>query len=261
MVGRPPVPETDEAARRAVAASIGGTFSSVEDLARSFIREAIIRGLYPPGHRINLDEIAETLDISRMPVRASLNQLAGEGLLKIHPRRGATVAVLRPEEIVELYELRVVLESYLIERAMDNLTDEVLDELEAIVDALEASDDLAVRLERRHDFYRTLYGCAERPRTLAIVQSLRSSVGRYLLLQRVDERHGHTTLLRHLRRGDLDSARAWLVRHLRHVSRELQNTIAAERAASTDGAPVPRTSRDGDARNGARRAGAAPAKR
>ncbi|WP_409371407.1 GntR family transcriptional regulator [Mycolicibacterium murale] len=55
--------------------------------------------------------MAESLGVSRMPVRASLRQLENEGLVQINHHRGATVSVLRPEEINEIYELRILLET------------------------------------------------------------------------------------------------------------------------------------------------------
>ena len=64
----------DSDALAAIATSVRGSFQTVEDMAQSFIREAIHQGIFPPGHRLNLDGIAATLGVSRMPVRASLRQ-------------------------------------------------------------------------------------------------------------------------------------------------------------------------------------------
>lgn len=227
----PRVAKGDSSAREAealaaIAQSARGAFSTVEDMTQSFVREAIIQGVFPPGHRLNLDTIAAALGVSRMPVRASLRQLEGEGLLRIHPYRGATVSVLQPHEIAEIYELRVLLEGYLLEQAMARLDDEALDELEAAVLRLESADELGDRLEARREFYQLLYERAERPRALAQVNTLRSSVGRYLLLQRVDEQHGHEDFLRFLRAKDVKRAKDWQARHLMKVSRKLQSLVA-----------------------------------
>lgn len=209
----------------AIAQSVRGTFQTVEDMTQSFIREAILQGAFPPGQRLNLDGIAATLGVSRMPVRASLRQLEGEGLLRIHPHRGATVSVLRAKEIAEIYELRVVLECYLLEHAIEHLNDEVLAALRETAEALEGTHDLAQRLDLRKRFYERLYALADRPRALAQAKHLRASVGRYLLLRRVDERGGHPGLLAHLEAGDLAAGRAWLRTHLMHISAELQQMV------------------------------------
>ncbi|MDT5154491.1 MAG: hypothetical protein QOI01_6224, partial [Mycobacterium sp.] len=129
-----------------IADAVRGTFKTVEDMTQAFIREAITQGIFRPGQRLNLDAIALSLGVSRMPVRASLRQLENEGLVQINHYRGATVSVLRPAEIAEIYELRVLLESYLLRLAIEALDDELVDRLEAIVDELEKANELSDRL-------------------------------------------------------------------------------------------------------------------
>ena len=217
----------DPAVLSAIADSVRGSFQTVEDMTQSFIREAIIQGAFPPGQRLNLDAIAATLGVSRMPVRASLRQLESEGLLKIHAYRGATVSVLGAKEIAEIYELRIVLESYLLEHAMDNIDDELLEKLRVIVDDLEASTELGDWLDKRSAFYQALYERADRPRALAQVNHLRGAVGRYMLLQRVDEHPVHEEFFEYLAGRDLDKAEAWLAAHLERVSTRLQAMVTA----------------------------------
>lgn len=211
-----------------IALSVRGSFQTVEDMTQSFIREAIMQGVFPPGQRLNLDSIAALLGVSRMPVRASLRQLESEGLLTISAYRGATVSVLQPKEIAEIYELRIMLELYLLERAMENLDDALLNELQVIVGELETAEELGVRLERRRCFYETLYARADRPRALAEVNRLRGAVGRYLLLQRVDVHPVHDEFVTYLAERNLAKARAWLAAHLERVSARLQEVVAGE---------------------------------
>lgn len=219
------VPVDHDQSLEAIAESVRGSFQTVEDMARSFIREAIHQGVFPPGQRLNLDNIAATLGVSRMPVRASLRQLEGEGLLRIHPYRGATVAVLQPGEIAEIYEMRVLLEGYLLERAIKNLDDETLEKLELIVGELGAAEALGPWLDKRQTFYQILYERADRPRALRQANNLRGSVGRYLLLQRVHEDREHDDFMVHLRARDAQAAKAWLTDHLNHVSSMLQAIV------------------------------------
>jgi DNA-binding GntR family transcriptional regulator len=214
-----------------IAESVRGTFKTVEDMTQSFIREAIVQGVFRPGQRLNLDTIAESLGVSRMPVRASLRQLENEGLVQINHYRGATVSVLRADEIAEIYELRILLESYLLKLAIAAMDDALVERLEEIVKDLESSNELSERLERRYQLYEELYRRANRPRALAQVNNLRSSVGRYLLLQRVEEHHSHEKLIKHLRARDVDAATAWLADHLNKVSTKLQAIVASDEKA------------------------------
>ena len=209
----------------AIARSVRRRFDTVEDMTQSFIRDAIVTGLFRPGQRLNLDEIAEALGVSRMPVRNGLRKLEIEGLIQVNPYRGARVTVVEPAEIEEIYELRIVLECYLLEQLMARIDDTLIDELEASVARLEQTEDLGPQLEQRQFFYQALYELADRPRALAQVSLLRSSVGRYLLLQRVEE-HGHEQLIGFLRGRDLAGAQAWLTAHLHKVSSAMQEMVA-----------------------------------
>jgi DNA-binding GntR family transcriptional regulator len=218
----------------AIVESVRRTFHTVEDMTQSFIREAIVSGVFRPGQRLNLDAIAATLGVSRMPVRASLRQLETEGLIQMSPYRGARVSVLTAAEIAEAYEMRIILECYLLEQLMPRIDDAFVDRLEAMVGQLERTEDVAPRLQQRRSFYDTLYERAGRPRALAQVNTLRGSVGRYLLLQRVHEHHGHDDLIGFLRARDVAGAQAWLTAHLEHVSHKLQALVVREAETTAD---------------------------
>lgn len=70
----------------------------------------IRRGLLPPGSRLRETEIADRLGISRTPVREAIRQLEADGLVMHLPRQGATIRTLDQAEVIELYEMRAVLE-------------------------------------------------------------------------------------------------------------------------------------------------------
>jgi DNA-binding GntR family transcriptional regulator len=219
------VGETPADRLTAIADSVRGSFQTVESMAQSFIREAILQGIYKPGERLNQDAIAEILGVSRMPVRASLRALEAEGLILIYPHRGATVCVLQAQEIVEIYELRVIIECYLLGLAMDNLTPEDLADLKELVEQLDDKSPVTERLERRKEVYERIYELSERPRALATAKQLRDAVGRYLLLIPPDDFQGHESLLVHLQSGDKAAAQKWLASHLMSVSKKLQKVV------------------------------------
>jgi DNA-binding GntR family transcriptional regulator len=209
-----------------IASDVRGTFLTVESMAHAFVREAILRGVLQPGERLNQDAIAEALGISRMPVRASLKQLEVEGLVRILPHRGATVSVLQAHEIAEIYDVRILLETYLVDQAMRKMTPSLITELEDMAAELGNEDNPAESFERRKNFYERLYLAADRPRAFALAKQLRAAVGRYLLLIQVERPHGHEELLVHLRNGDKAAAKKWLTSHLRSVSRQLQEMVS-----------------------------------
>ena len=213
----------------ALAATMRGAFSTVEDMTKAFIRDAILKGIFRPGQRLQQDAIAEILGVSRMPVRASLRQLESEGLVTFHAHRGATVTALTTSQVAEIYELRILVESFALEKAMANIDDQRLEELTVLAREMEDAVDPSDWMEQRQRFYTRLYSFADRPETLALVRRLRAFVGPYLLLRRVvEEPHGHLQILDLVRAGDTQAAKDWLAHHLQTVSTQLQLVIDEE---------------------------------
>ena len=85
------------------------TVSAVDALAGA-LRDAILDGELPPGERLREQPLAETYGVARHTLRSALQQLAADGLVRIERNRGATVATLDAEQLVELFELRMALE-------------------------------------------------------------------------------------------------------------------------------------------------------
>jgi GntR family transcriptional regulator of vanillate catabolism len=74
------------------------------------IREAVLNGSVAAGERLNEVRLSRALAVSRTPVRAALQALAGEGLLDYAPNRGFTVREFPLDAIVDAYEIRASLE-------------------------------------------------------------------------------------------------------------------------------------------------------
>lgn len=75
------------------------------------IEERIVTGIYPPGTRLDEQELATTFGVSRTPVREALIQLASAGLIEIRPRRGATVPEVGADRVCEMFEVMAELEA------------------------------------------------------------------------------------------------------------------------------------------------------
>ncbi|WP_432544058.1 GntR family transcriptional regulator [Kineococcus sp. SYSU DK002] len=74
------------------------------------IRSDIVEGIVPPGTALEVDVLAATHDVSRIPVREALMTLVGEGLVEHQPRRGYSVTRLADGELAELFGVRGTLE-------------------------------------------------------------------------------------------------------------------------------------------------------
>lgn len=81
------------------------------EILRETIAEMIAVGKFPPGYHLDEAELAATFKVSRTPIREALIQLASMGVLVIRPRRGAVVAEISPERLVEMFEVMSELEA------------------------------------------------------------------------------------------------------------------------------------------------------
>lgn len=197
------------------------------EIAYSQLHSAIRTGQYKPGDRLRETEVARTLALSRTPVREALRKLESDGIVEHRPRLGAVIRTLSQPEVVELYEMRLVLERTAAEMAAKHVSEaeiDVLEDLNAQIGALGADTQKAAALNQ--DFHRYIY-LATRNRFL--LESARALNNALMLLGPTtldDEARIKTVCTQHaeiimaIRKGDAasagDAARVHLQASLRH---------------------------------------------
>ena len=133
---------------------------TVTDYVISAIRERILAGDYAAGMRLDQQTLTEELGASLIPVRESLRQLEAEGLVRIHPHRGAFVADLSITELKEIYLVREVLEETATQLAVPNLSAQKLDDLGALIKEMEqatAANDYTRLFDLNRKFHFAIY--------------------------------------------------------------------------------------------------------
>ena len=125
---------------------MNGVTSSV-DKACQVIREAIRSGQYPGGSWIREVAVAERAAVSRTSVRQALNVLAAEGFVELHPNRGAMVIEWSSENLLQVFDLRVMLEAYGCELAASHASAQDVADLQAEADRF---SELVAKRNRRH---------------------------------------------------------------------------------------------------------------
>lgn len=134
--------------------------------------QEITSGRIEPGNRITETELAERLQMSRTPVREALRRLEAEGLVTHKPRVGVIVRQLSYSELMELYEMRWVLEGTAARLAARAASDVEIEELGAINDEMAAcAGDGAALYALNRQFHTTLIAAA---RNRFLVKSVRS---------------------------------------------------------------------------------------
>lgn len=179
-----------------------------ERIAYASIRERILTGTLPPGARIVAEDVAAELEISRTPVREAFRQLDAEGLLILRPNRGAMVARFSADELLDLFEMRAVLEGLAARRACLRWTDDFGDELHLALRRLGRTPPADPAFITLHD---ALHGLIARQaggtRLLAETAKLRAAVERHLRVFFTHHKTTAGTLADHRRLVDILDAR------------------------------------------------------
>jgi DNA-binding GntR family transcriptional regulator len=122
---------------------------SLVEMATRHVRSGILSGEFEPGARIVEETLCARLGTSRAPVREALRLLAQEGLIEHLPRRGFRVSVWSPTDVLQLFELRRVLERHAVERAFPLPADgDPLAAVRAALDEMRAADEHGDAFER-----------------------------------------------------------------------------------------------------------------
>lgn len=158
------------------------TTKSTADLIADQLRYAILQGDLKTGQQLKQDQIAAELAVSKIPVREALAQLRKEGLVEIRPNRGAIVSSLTFEEIEEIFEMRLALETVALRKAIPNMTESDFVAAENILSNLDLAETIPNWIQINWEFHKTIYRPSGMLRLLETVTSLNANVTRYVTL-------------------------------------------------------------------------------
>lgn len=143
------------------------------------IKEQIIEGRYPPGGRITEQQVAAEFNTSRTPVREAMRQLVADGFARFKPNSGTVVREWPAEEMRQIFELRVLIESEIAGYAAERISAEEIAQLARLQDDIEAEGpDTQARNTARigplnREFHRIL---AEASRNERLVRMLAGAI-------------------------------------------------------------------------------------
>ena len=175
------------------------------------LRRTIIMGHSKPGSRLNVKNIAGSYNTSITPVRDVLQMLSHEGLVTIKPRSGYYVTALTLKQLRDLLDMRRILETAAIEKAVLRITAEQLEELRNIHAGYTGEDDASYErytLENRKFHY--LIAVASGNLVLADeVKKLHDRLARFMVVQKIGERQirMHNRIIEALEEHDIEKAR------------------------------------------------------
>lgn len=212
---------------------------SIPEAIRDSLQERILSGEFKEGDALVQDMIAEEYNVSRMPVREALRQLEADGLVAMRTHKGAVVTTVPTEQVEELFDLRALLESDLLGRAIPRMTDSDITEAGKILEELGESyrrRDMASWGRLNWAFHRRLYVPAGRSQTLAVLQNVNLQVERYIRLHLLmtdgieDAEREHREILKLCALRDAEAAVTFLRRHILDTGRSLVAALRNHRA-------------------------------
>jgi DNA-binding GntR family transcriptional regulator len=215
------------------------------------LREEILSSRLEPGAELNEVALANSLGVSRGPIREALGRLAAEGLVTVTPRRGAIVTKLTKQEFMDAYQVREALESLAIRLAVPRLADEDRAELHRMsseMRRLAQADDSSAFFEINRRFHETLVAASGNLRLQAMHEQLLGQMGR-LLRKSAELRGGlgesataHEAILEAVDAGDAERAAQLMAEHIEVPQRVLDSPEAQDLFEEPDASEIEKAS-------------------
>jgi DNA-binding GntR family transcriptional regulator len=170
------------------------------DWAYLQLRRWIQSGALEAGQRLDQEQLAGRLGVSRVPLRQALVRLQADGLVIAHPHVGASVAPLSLAHAEDIYAARAALEPMLTAMAVPRMDDATIAELEALLDAQKnalSAEARALFLDLDRSFHTRLYEASGYRTSVELVQRLRDLSDRYVAAFQGNTRRSQGTLREH----------------------------------------------------------------
>ncbi|GAA5146040.1 GntR family transcriptional regulator [Microbacterium pseudoresistens] len=198
-----------------------------------FLRDEIFSGALTPGARIDQDALAESIGVSRLPVREALITLEMEGMVTNVPRRGSFVAPLAPDDIRDHFEMYGVLSGVAAARAAASPSDSLIDELAATSDLMRRGTDPVELDTLNFRFHRLLNRAGGSRRLLSVLRLLSDNMPTHFFTSNNEWEFRERTFDEHdrivdaVRNRDSSAVAAAVVEHFRHVGEQAVRSLTA----------------------------------
>ncbi len=206
--------------------------TSLTEQITAEVRRRILNGQLAEGTTLRQERLATELGVSRIPLREAIRHLEAEGLVVSELHKGTVVSSLSPDELEELFGIRMQLETWLFEAAIPRMTLADFDQAEALVEEASRTGDVSNWSELNWRFHETLYRASGSRIALKLLRSVHDNAARYVNLQLIvvqdveRELSDHHAMLAYARLRDVERGVDMLRRHIARVSRNLMASLS-----------------------------------
>lgn len=173
-----------EGRNKTVAGLIQFDYKGKAELVYEKIRQAIMDGILKPGDKLETDQIAETLKVSRMPVREAIKRLQHEGFVEVKPHKEVTVAIVTIDQMRDVLSVRSALEGLAAREASTRIHSDELDQLRSLYKEMERmveSGETEGLLIKNREFHRFIHEISGNKVLQSIAENLFDSIERFRL--------------------------------------------------------------------------------
>lgn len=206
---------------------------TVQEAVYEELLQSILSGKIKPGDKLTIEEIANSMDVSTTPVRVALKKLEAGNFIKIGKNRRIMVSEISNENLREIFEIRLMLELYAVERACDLRDDSSIQVLREIDNKCNQAITSEEYLKFNYDFHMFLYKLAKSQILLNHIKSLWNQLSPYLhilLEKELDSvKRGfsvnHYNIVNALEKRDKEEIKRWLKIELTNSDMLTENKI------------------------------------
>lgn len=190
-------------------------FLPLRDVVFNTLRQGILTGELKPGERLMEIHLADRLGVSRTPIREAIRMLELEGLVTMMPRRGAEVARISKQDIQDVLEVRLALDSLATRLACERISEKQKEELKASAEKFIEATATRDAVEIAHadvQFHDVILAASHNKRLVQMVNNLAERIYRYRLEYIKDETNHrglieeHERIMNSVLSGDVESA-------------------------------------------------------
>ena len=212
---------------------------SLKEKAYDILKELILTGRLEQGKLHNEKRLAEILGVSRTPVREALLELSREGMVSFVPSKGVKVLKITPKQVQEVFELRRIIEGYIIKSISKQLTPADLKKIEKILakqDRSASKDEELSFIEMDKEFHLFMASKMGNQQIETILQNLRDQIHLMGIRAIKDQSRSQQVLKEHqrifsaLKKKDAKRAHEELMKHLNNTEKILSDILAREEA-------------------------------
>lgn len=210
------------------------SYQPLRDVIFETLRRAIVSGDIKPGERLMEVSLAEQMGVSRTPVREAIRRLEAEGLVTMIPRKGTHVSELSVKDIIDVLEVRGVLDKLATGLAAKRMTPSQIKILEGVhkqyVTNVE-KNNIEGAIRKDVEFHDTIYSASGNSRLISVAASLREHIYRFRVIYMKDTHiaehvlREHEDILEAIRNSQYDIAANLAEEHIKNQMESIIKTV------------------------------------